>query len=57
MVFAFAFQGLHCERIGQITDSARLNVSLGAAQAEFWNLDAQPFTGFSHAPISTQEEH
>jgi AIR synthase-related protein len=54
---AFAFQGLHCERIGQITDSARLNVSLGAAQAEFWNLDAQPFTGFSHAPISTQEEH
>ncbi|TBU78213.1 sll0787 family AIR synthase-like protein [Phytopseudomonas daroniae] len=53
---AFAFQGLRCERIGRITDNARLNVSLGNEQAEFWNLGAQPFTGFTYPPLSSSKE-
>lgn len=45
---AFAFEGLHCAAIGQIDDSARLSVSLGHQQQEFWNLHTRPFTGFSY---------
>ncbi|MBF8668237.1 sll0787 family AIR synthase-like protein [Pseudomonas putida] len=45
---AFAFEGLHCAAIGQIDDSARLTVCLGRQHHEFWNLDHQPFTGFSY---------
>jgi AIR synthase-related protein len=53
---AFAFQGLSCARIGRITDSARLNVSLGSERAEFWNLGERPFTGFAY-PHSPAKEH
>lgn len=49
---AFAFEGLHCTAIGQIDDSARLNVSLDEQHQEFWNLKDHPFTGFSYV-----EEH
>jgi len=45
---AFAFEGLQVAAIGQIDDSARLNVSLGQQQEEFWNLQDHPFTGLSY---------
>jgi AIR synthase-related protein len=59
---AFAFEGLRCERIGVITESAELNVQHGFQRRTFWNLKAQPFTGFSYphldlSPLSAKQEH
>jgi len=53
---AFAFQGLRCEHIGRITDSARLEVRQGDEYASFWNLAEQPFTGYAH-PQPPCKEH
>lgn len=49
---AFVFEGLHCARIGTVDDSARLQVCQGDESAVFWDLDAQPFTGFIHPLIT-----
>ncbi|WP_226506683.1 sll0787 family AIR synthase-like protein [Pseudomonas sp. MWU16-30317] len=49
---AFAFEGLHCARIGEVDDSARLQVRQGPAQADFWDLSRQPFTGFHYPQFS-----
>lgn len=59
---AFAFEGLRCERIGQVNDSAELSVQHGLQRRTFWNLNQQPFTGFSYAhldlsPLSAHKEH
>jgi AIR synthase-related protein len=48
---AFAFEGVRCERIGQVNASGTLSVQSGAQRSDFWNLREQPFTGFSY-PIS-----
>ncbi|MCD5988944.1 sll0787 family AIR synthase-like protein [Pseudomonas sp. CDFA 553] len=48
---AFAFEGLCCERIGQVNASAALTVQAGSQHAEFWNLGEQAFTGFSYAHL------
>lgn len=45
---AFAFEGLQCAGIGTINDSANLDVHLYDQHEEFWNLQQQPFTGFSY---------
>lgn len=45
---AFAFEGVCCERIGQVNASGSLSVQLGEQQDEFWNLHEQVFTGFSY---------
>lgn len=45
---AFAFEGLQCADIGTINDSASLDVHLADQHDEFWNLQQQPFTGFSY---------
>ena len=44
---AFSFEGLQCDVIGEIDDSARLQVSLEQQHHEFWDLHLHPFTGFS----------
>lgn len=59
---AFAFEGLCCERIGQVNASAALTVQAGSEHAEFWNLAEQAFTGFSYAhldlsSLNTPQEH
>jgi AIR synthase-related protein len=59
---AFAFEGLRCERIGHVTDSAELSVQSGLQRRTFWNLKDQPFTGFSYphldlSPLSAKQEH
>lgn len=59
---AFAFEGLRCERIGRVTDSAQLCVQHGLQRRMFWNLNEQPFTGFSYphldlSPLSVHKEH
>ncbi|MFK3797019.1 MULTISPECIES: sll0787 family AIR synthase-like protein [unclassified Pseudomonas] len=59
---AFAFEGLRCERIGRVTDSAELSVQHGLQRRTFWDLNAQPFTGFSYShldlsPLSAHKEH
>ncbi|MDH0747017.1 sll0787 family AIR synthase-like protein [Pseudomonas sp. GD03842] len=59
---AFAFKGLRCERIGQVTDTAELSVQYGLQRRVFWNLHEQPFTGFSYAhldlsPLFVHKEH
>ncbi|MEQ7922240.1 sll0787 family AIR synthase-like protein [Xanthomonas sp. WHRI 1810A] len=59
---AFAFEGLRCERIGQVNDSGALSVSSGTQQETFWDLRQQPFTGFSYpdldlSPLFVQKEH
>jgi AIR synthase-related protein len=60
---AFAFEGVRCERIGQVNASGALNVRLGEQHAEFWNLHEQAFTGFSYphldlTPLNIkQQEH
>ncbi|MFJ3487708.1 sll0787 family AIR synthase-like protein [Pseudomonas sp. NPDC090202] len=59
---AFAFEGLRCERIGQVNDSAELSVQHGLQRRTFWDLKEQPFTGFSYAdfdlsPLFAQQEH
>lgn len=45
---AFALEGLHCACIGEVDDSARLHVSQGPEQIEFWNLADHPFTGMRY---------
>lgn len=45
---AFAFEGVRCERIGQVNASGAMNVQFGEQRGEFWNLHEQPFTGFSY---------
>ncbi|NWC56092.1 MULTISPECIES: sll0787 family AIR synthase-like protein [Pseudomonas] len=45
---AFAAQGIHCACIGEVDDSARLQVIQGQEQVEFWNLASHAFTGFSY---------
>ncbi len=47
---AFAFEGLTCARIGRIEPGARLRVQQGDQQQDFWDLQRQPFTGFT-APL------
>jgi len=57
---AFAFEGLRCERIGQVNPGGVLQVARGAQQARFWDLREQPFTGFSYAHLDlspVQQEH
>ena len=60
---AFAFEGVRCERLGQVDASGALNVQLGAQHGEFWNLRKQAFTGFSYphldlTPLNLkQQEH
>ena len=59
---AFAFEGLRCERIGQVNDSGALRVHSGAQQETFWDLGEQSFTGFSYpdldlSPLSVHQEH
>jgi len=59
---AFAFEGLRCERIGHVTDTAELSVQYGLQRRTFWDLKQQPFTGFGYAdldlsPLSVTQEH
>ncbi|MBW1248711.1 sll0787 family AIR synthase-like protein [Pseudomonas tolaasii] len=60
---AFAFEGVRCERVGQVNASGVLKVQLGEQRGEFWNLRQQPFTGFSYphldlTPLNLrQQEH
>lgn len=60
---AFAFEGVRCERVGQVNASSALNVQLGEQRGEFWNLREQAFTGFSYphldlSPLNRkQQEH
>lgn len=59
---AYAFEGLRCERIGQVNDSGALRVHSGAQQDTFWDLREQLFTGFSYpdldlSPLFVQKEH
>lgn len=59
---AFAFEGLRCERIGVVTDSAELTVQHGLQRRTFWDLNERPFTGFSYrhldlSPLSIPQEH
>ena len=60
---AFAFEGVRCERIGQVNGSGTLSVRSGAQRSDFWNLREQPFTGFSYSHLDltplnlTQQEH
>lgn len=53
---AFAVEGLACACIGEVDDSACLNVRLGHEQARFWDLSQRPFTGFSYSSFSAPEE-
>jgi AIR synthase-related protein len=60
---AFAFEGVRCERIGEVDASGVLNVQLGDQCGEFWDLHQQAFTGFSYphldlTPLNLdQQEH
>lgn len=59
---AFAFEGLRCEPIGRVNDTAELTVQHGLQRRTFWNLNEQPFTGFSYphldlSPLSAKQEH
>lgn len=45
---AFAFEGLRCERIGQVNASGSMSIQRGEQEHEFWNLRNKPFTGFSY---------
>ncbi|MNO72183.1 thiamine monophosphate kinase [compost metagenome] len=60
---AFAFEGVRCERIGQVNASGTLRVQSGAQHGDFWNLREQPFTGFSYPHLDltalklNQQEH
>ncbi|MBL4835678.1 MAG: sll0787 family AIR synthase-like protein [Pseudomonas sp.] len=53
---AFAQQGLSCERIGSINDSARLDVRQAGEVALFWDTAELPFTGFTY-PTHPAQEH
>jgi len=48
---AFAFEGLSCERIGQVNASGMLSVQAGEQRSQFWNLREQAFTGFSYPDL------
>ncbi|MBW4793296.1 sll0787 family AIR synthase-like protein [Pseudomonas tolaasii] len=60
---AFAFEGVRCERIGQVDFGGALNVRIGEQRGEFWNLREQAFTGFSYSHLDLtplnldQQEH
>lgn len=59
---AFAFEGIPCERIGQVNSSGALTVRHGQQRGEFWNLREQAFTGFSYphldlTPLNLKQEH
>ena len=59
---AFAFEGIPCERIGQVNSSGALTVQHGQQRGEFWNLREQAFTGFSYphldlTPLNLKQEH
>lgn len=60
---AFAFEGVSCARIGQVTADGALRTRLGLQQAPFWNLREQAFTGFSYSDLDlsplnlAQQEH
>jgi AIR synthase-related protein len=59
---AFAFEGVCCERIGQVNATGVLTVQAGSQQEPFWNLRERPFTGFSYAhldlsSLNTSQEH
>ncbi len=60
---AFAFEGLRCERIGQVNASGSMSIQRGEQEHEFWNLRNKPFTGFSYpdhdlTPLNTtKQEH
>lgn len=59
---AFAFEGLRCERIGQVNASGALTVKSGAQRETFWDLRQQLFTGFSYpdldlSPLFSKKEH
>mgnify|MGYP003601195056 CR=1 FL=1 len=59
---AFAFEGIHCERIGQVNSSGALTVRHGQQRGEFWNLRKQAFTGFRYphldlTPLNLKQEH
>ncbi|WPO98349.1 sll0787 family AIR synthase-like protein [Pseudomonas sp. HR96] len=54
---AFAYEGLQCSALGEVSASARLDVQLGSAHATFWDLAAAPFTGMTPTahPHSSRE--
>ena len=60
---AFSFEGVRCERIGQVNASGTLSVHSGKQRGDFWNLREQPFTGFSYSHLDLtplnldQQEH
>jgi AIR synthase-related protein len=59
---AFAFEGVRCERIGQVNHSGVLAVHGQGQRGEFWNLRERAFTGFSYAhldlsSLNTPQEH
>ena len=59
---AFAFEGIPCERVGQVNSSGALTVRHGQQRGEFWNLRKQAFTGFSYphldlTPLNLKQEH
>lgn len=59
---AFAFEGIPCERVGQVNSSGALTVRHGQQRGEFWNLREQAFTGFSYphldlTPLNLKQEH
>ncbi|MET0949512.1 MAG: sll0787 family AIR synthase-like protein [Pseudomonas sp.] len=60
---AFAFEGVRCERIGEVDGSGVLSVQLDDQRGEFWSLHDQAFTGFSYphldlTPLNLdQQEH
>jgi len=45
---AFAIEGLHCACIGRIDHSARVQVRQAGQHAPFWDLEQNPFTGFTY---------
>lgn len=52
---AFAFEGVHCARIGEVDASACLRVSQGSESTEFWDLSRQPLTGLRN-PLNDRKE-
>jgi len=54
---AFAFEGLRCERIGQVDASGALQVTRGPQHEHFWNLRERTFTGFSYAHLDLSPLH
>jgi AIR synthase-related protein len=52
---AFGAEGLHCAGIGEIDDSARLQIQHGIHSASFWDLALNAFTGFGNPLIDVKE--